>query len=432
MKRSFWRWPARPTAPAPTPESALLRRTAIRLGLQAALIVAAVVAVLVGVALVVVLRSQHQAADALLVNAVQRAEDADDPPAGMWLVLQNADGREITKGLPAGVFDGTTLARTARTGVAEAHELQVAGRDYRIQTVRRGATTIEGILDLRSANAERQQLVMALGLVGVIGLVLAAGAGALLGVRAVQPLATALSLQRRFVSDASHELRTPLTLLTTRAQLLRRHLQRGRDPDKALADVENLVTDSDHLTAILEDLLLAADPRSTQGAEPIDLSLLASGVVTASTAAAHARSVSLTMVDGGAVYVEGTPVALRRAVTALVDNAIRHAQHAVTVTVTTNDRDAVLEVSDDGPGIDPVLAPRLFERFASSGGASPDGRRRRYGIGLALVGEIVAQHHGQIAADGDPGSSTTFRITLPAVAAPTPAPLPEPEADARP
>ncbi|WP_420481567.1 sensor histidine kinase [Actinopolymorpha pittospori] len=233
----------------------------------------------------------------------------------------------------------------------------------------------------------------------------------------MHPLAVALRLQRRFVSDASHELRTPLTLLTTRAQLLRRHVQRGANRKAVLADIDSLVADGDNLTAVLEDLLLAADPRSGSGCEHIDVGLLVSSVVTTSVAAARASSVNLSMLDAEPAYVGGNPVALRRAVTALTDNAVRHAHKAVTLTVGLRDRHAVIEVADDGAGIDPEVAPRLFERFTSSGPSTAEGPRRRYGLGLALVGEIVAQHGGRIEVCGtDVGA--TFRITLPAAAAP--------------
>ncbi|MGW0230596.1 sensor histidine kinase [Actinopolymorpha singaporensis] len=396
-------------------ESAMLRRTAVRLGIQAGLIVAAIVTVLVGVTLAVVLHAEAEGTRSMLAAAVGRADgDVADAPANTWLVIDGPDGRRSTEGLPAGAADPEALARTARTGVAETHERDVNGAEYQIFTMRRGDTTVQGVLDLGPVRADRGHLLFSLLLVGGLGLVLAAGAGAVLGVRAVQPLANALSLQRRFVADASHELRTPLTLLTTRAQLLRRHLQRGHDHQAALADAESLVHDSDNLAAVLEDLLLAADPHAEGATEEIDLRVLASGVAAAGAAVAGARGVTV-RAEGGEepVVVRGAPVALRRALTALLDNAVRHAEQSVTVTVHAADRQAVVEVADDGPGLDPALEPRMFDRFSSAGGRSPDGRQRRFGIGLALVGEIVARHHGEVEALAAPGGGAAFRLTFP-------------------
>jgi len=104
-------------------------------------------------------------------------------------------------------------------------------------------------------------------------------------------------------------------------------------------------------------------------------------------------------------------VALNRALTALVDNALRHAHSTVVVTADRRREQAVVAVSDDGPGVDPQLRPRLFDRFAT-GAPDLEQERRRYGLGLALVAEIAASHGGGVAASGPPG--TTLRISLPA------------------
>jgi signal transduction histidine kinase len=110
--------------------------------------------------------------------------------------------------------------------------------------------------------------------------------------------------------------------------------------------------------------------------------------------------------------VHGSPVALRRAVMALVDNAVRHATRSVTISAVTRDGEILLDVSDDGPGIDPEVAPRLFERFAS-GQSRPGERRRRYGLGLALVSEIAAGHHGRVELLDREGPGAAFRLRLP-------------------
>ena len=88
----------------------------------------------------------------------------------------------------------------------------------------------------------------------------------------------------------------------------------------------------------------------------------------------------------------------------------------MSVTVTTHHRDALVDVADDGPGIDPEVAPRLFTRFA--GGPPPADRTgpRRYGLGLALVAEIVAAHGGRVEvvdAPSDGSRRTVLRLTLP-------------------
>jgi two-component system, OmpR family, sensor kinase len=399
-----------------TADSVLIRRAALRLGLQAAALVSAIVVLLSAAAVAVVINSQHAAATTLLDAAVSRADDVDDPPAGMWLARQGPDGIAVTAGMPAGLPDTSAIEHVATGGPQETQDFRVAGAEYRLDTVRQpDGTVVQGVLDLTANHAERNLMLAVLLGAGGIGLVLAAVAGAWLGHHALRPLSAALALQRRFVADAGHELRTPVTLLNTRAQLLRRRMRAGRDTGSALGDLDGIVADSARLGEILEDLLIASDPIAERPHEPVDVTAIARAVLTAAGPEAADQGMQLTgpEPDAPARYVDGSPVALRRAVTALVDNAVRHAGHTVTVSVDARHGEVLLDVSDDGPGIDPELSPRLFERFVS-GRTVPGERRRRYGLGLALVSEIAVGHHGRVELLDQEGPGAALRLRLPA------------------
>jgi signal transduction histidine kinase len=393
----------------------LLRRATWRLGLQIALSFAVIVAALSALAVFIVLRTQQADAAALLQQATSHADDVTDPPAGVWLAIQTAaHARSVTPGLPKGLPDQAALDRTTRTGGAEMDDVRISGTDYRVYTQMRGTETVQAVLNLHPDRQAQERLVMAMVVTGGIGMLLSAAVGMWFGRRAVRPMATALALQRRFVSDASHELRTPLALLTTRAQLHRRHLRHGAEPDVLTDEADGVVTDAGHLTDILEDLLLAADARPGSPTVVIDLVELAEQAV---AAAATQQAITVTLSNQGRpVRVRGTRGGLRRALTALLDNAVRHADTMVTVTVEQSESRAVVDVTDDGPGIDPAILPRMFERFAST--AVPNGAptgRRRYGLGLALVSEIAARHGGTISAHPAPGGGAVLRLTLPAL-----------------
>jgi signal transduction histidine kinase len=96
----------------------------------------------------------------------------------------------------------------------------------------------------------------------------------------------------------------------------------------------------------------------------------------------------------------------------LLDNALAHTTSRIWVEVATDpgERRVTATVRDDGAGLDPTQTRRLFERFAR--GDHGDGRR--FGLGLALVREVVAAHGGSVTATGSPGEGATFTITLPA------------------
>ena len=113
-----------------------------------------------------------------------------------------------------------------------------------------------------------------------------------------------------------------------------------------------------------------------------------------------------------AVVVAGMEDALKLLITNLTDNAIRYTQPdgRIRLSVKREQNDAVIEVSDNGPGIAPEERERVFDRFYRALGTKAQG----HGLGLAIVKRIVEIHHGSIVIDdGLDGKGTTMRIRLP-------------------
>ncbi len=118
--------------------------------------------------------------------------------------------------------------------------------------------------------------------------------------------------------------------------------------------------------------------------------------------------------------VDGDDELLRQALTNLVSNAIRHAPaggsvmlRAGRVVRQSGTESVQFSVSDTGSGIDASELPRIFDRFyrGAGGGASST---RRFGLGLAIVHEIVTRHGGSVSVESEPGRGTTCTIDLPA------------------
>jgi len=393
------------------PDDALVRRAAVRMGIMAGLGAGAIVAVLTAAALLVLLDNQRAAAATLLADTVHRADDAVDAPSGMWLAIQQGGGVSVSPGLPPGLPIRAAMDEVRRTGGADIREVALDGTRFRIRTESRGQAIVQAGLDLRSARAQSISVLRALLLIGGVGLALAALAGAWVARRAVRPLASALTLQRCFVADASHELRTPVTLLRTRAQLIRRSVPDNAST-KLLDEVDGLVGDASQLSAILDDLLLAADSREDTRTV-VDLVELTEQITASSSSYARDSKIRISCVPGPPARVLGSPVALRRALTALLDNAIRHAHATVRLSAVHTRNQVVVDVHDDGPGIDPDIEPRLFDRFASMPASGSPGPRR-YGLGLALVSDITARHDGTVSAIRSDRHGATIRLTLPA------------------
>ncbi|BEP12905.1 HAMP domain-containing sensor histidine kinase [Acidothermaceae bacterium B102] len=395
-------------------DAALVRGTARRIALQGAALVALVVLVLSGLAVAIALRQQHNQTDSLLTQATASADDVGDPPAGMWLTIRRGTVTRTTPGAPDALPDLAALAAVAATQRSDLRDLH-ADREYRIRTVSRQGSIVQAALDLSSQHAERQHLLTALLGVGAGGLVLAGAVGLVMGRRAVRPLASALALQRDFVADASHELRTPLTLLSTRAQLLARALESADVSERVHADSQGVVRDTSRLVSVVEDLLIAAQGMDGPGHATVDIAQIA--VELADSAQAHAaeRGIALqSSTPEEPLLVHGSAVALRRALTALVDNALAHTPDRGSVTILAGrDREGVtVDVVDTGAGIDPAVVDRIFDRFHSGGQRAG---RRSYGLGLSLASGVAARHKGSLSVVESGPTGTTFRLRLPEV-----------------
>ena len=397
----------------PIGDELLVRRAAREMAIRVATLVAVAMLLLVVLVTIVVVRGQSGAADDQLRNTLRTADDVGDPPAGVWLVMDAATGLQMTPGLPDKIKTDLSVLRSSADDTVRLMTIEHDDGEYRVATVRRDGRPVQAVLDLATAHRQRTALFQAMAVATGVALVLAALTGIVLGRRAVRPLAEALALQRAFVADASHELRTPLTLLSTRAQVLDRALRRSGVSDEVLRDSQGVVQDAQRLGEVVEDLLVAADPRGDESRQLVDFAQLVDAVADSARAHATEAGVSLSSADtGGAATVLGSSGALRRAVLALVDNAIDHTPRGgdVRLAVSRRGREVVLAVSDTGPGIGPADAKRVLRRFDSGGHRSG---RAHYGLGLALTHDVANRHGGHLRLV--PSSiGATFELVLPA------------------
>jgi two-component system, OmpR family, sensor kinase len=217
---------------------------------------------------------------------------------------------------------------------------------------------------------------------------------------------------RRFVADASHELRTPLTSIRGFAELTR---QRGGSADAAT--MRRIEDEARRMGLLVDDLLLLArlDQQRPLTREPVDLLTLAGDSVRDAQAIRPGRDISLRILpESDAPVVEGDEARLRQVLGNLVSNALHHTptQAAVTISVGTSAGQAVLEVSDTGPGLTPEQKARVFERFYRA-----DSARTRAtggsGLGLSIIAALVAAHEGSVTVTDTPGGGATFTLRLP-------------------
>jgi heavy metal sensor kinase len=228
----------------------------------------------------------------------------------------------------------------------------------------------------------------------------------------LERLQRALEHERRFVAEASHELRTPLAVLRAELELAR---SRPRPREELEAALDSVAEEADRLTRLADDLLLLA--RADEGAleqrDEVEVADLLDGV--AAVFAARARALGRTIeVDAPrGVAVAGDAAALHRALTNLVDNALRHGAGTVRLRAAADDGRVGVHVNDEGEGFPPGFLPVAFERFSRAGRA-PDGT----GLGLALVRAVAEAHGGAADAGASPDGGAEVWLSLPRAATP--------------
>ena len=219
---------------------------------------------------------------------------------------------------------------------------------------------------------------------------------------------------RRFTADASHELRTPLTAIRSVGEV---SLQRPGDAKYYRDTIGSMLEETNRLTRLVESLLTMS--RADAGKvhlQRTNFSLLdlARESVSLLEVLAEEKQQTLFVEGNEGVIVNADWTILRQALVNLVDNAVKysHIKGRIWIRVTDTDRDAVVEVEDNGSGIPAEHLGRIFERFyrVDKSRSRADGGT---GLGLSIAEWAVAVNGGKIEIQSEPDQGSIFRIRMP-------------------
>jgi heavy metal sensor kinase len=220
---------------------------------------------------------------------------------------------------------------------------------------------------------------------------------------------------KRFTADASHELRSPLTALRTVGEV---GLREASTEDDLRETIGSMLEEAQRLSDLIDALLTLARMESGKQElkrEPLLVAELLADVQSHLGILATEKEQTLRVTAEPDLLVSADRMLLRQALVNVVHNAIRYSPNKTRIDLAARRRDvyAVIEITDQGPGIAPENQMKIFERFfrADKARSRADGAA---GLGLAIAKWSVESHDGRIEVESESGQGSTFRVVLPA------------------
>ncbi len=224
----------------------------------------------------------------------------------------------------------------------------------------------------------------------------------------IEPLEENDRRQKQFVSDAGHELKTPLAVMSANCELLSKEIGENKWLD-------NIEYENRRMSTLVKDLLdLSRAESGVLQEEDVDLSNLVTGEALPFESIAFEKGLMLDTDIHENIHIKGNPTQLRQLAAILIDNAISHSEggEKVDLSLSSDSRHAVLQVTNSGKEIPPEKQALIFERFYKVDEARTESEGSHYGLGLAIAKAITQAHGGRIGVECR-GGKVTFKAELP-------------------
>ncbi len=204
--------------------------------------------------------------------------------------------------------------------------------------------------------------------------------------RSAQQFTRSLAAERQFAADASHQLRTPLTALLMRLE----EISESADPDVVHEEAGIAIDQVERLTRVVDDLLMRSRRSSDAPRPEVSLDSVIAALQREWQPAFEQARRSVRVHGERGLVVRATPVALSQVLSTLLENSLVHGRGTVDLEARRSGPSVVVEVSDQGDGVSPTIAPHIFERSVSSG------EGKSTGLGLALARDLAESNGGRL------------------------------------
>lgn len=320
----------------------------------------------------------------------------------------------VTGGTYSGLEDTDALTAILTDCLSqEADEGSLPGYALRYLRQDDGLYTQIAFVDISLETAALRQMMASYLRIGLLSLLLLAGASFLLSLRVTRPVERAWRQQRQFFSDASHELKTPLTVILSNAEML----ETSDLPERESRWRDNILSESRQMKTLVEEMLTLSrteDAQRKPTVADVDLSDLSEDCALAFEPVAFEAGKPLSWDVTPALTVSGDGEKLRRLLSILLDNAAKYGApgEGIVLSLRAERGQAILSVANGSGGhpIPPEELPRLFERFYRADASR--GEQSGFGLGLPIAQAIAKEHHGALRAESDE-QATRFTFTLP-------------------
>ena len=357
--------------------------------------------------------------------------------ADTFVILASADGALLgaSGARPEGLPDGAAIA-AAEHG-RDLRDARFGNTDVRLLTMRVAGETsadseseeddgeskaaaqtrfLQAGMNMALQHRLERQLLLAIFVIGALGVMGAMIVTVFLTQRALVPIREAFATERRFVAAASHELQTPVAIIRASAEILERERLVAGDGTALVADI---IGETDRLGRLVNDLLALASAEAgaiSLHPEAIDLETWFADLTrrAAAVAAAGGAGFAVSQDHVAGLTVTADRDRLDQLVLILVDNAIKHSPPGGRVQLSLRDQrrsgTAIIQVSDQGPGIPAEQLERVFEPFVRV----PGTRRTTSGtgLGLAIARQLAMRQGADLSVVSSPGQGATFSLGM--------------------